>query len=129
LTASDPKAAEPVAAPQAVSYDGATLCNDIKETLVKRNSLSIRGLAQVFKQIDGNKNRNLDLGELENGLRIIGINLNEEQCVALLKYFDKDGNNTINFNEFLLAIRGELNDIRRAWIQRAYNKLDINGDG
>ena len=105
MTATDPKAAEPVAAPQAASYDGATLCKDIKDTLCKRNSLSIRGLAQVFKQIDGNKNRNLDLNELENGLRIIGINLNEEQCVALLKFFDKDGNGTINFNEFLNAIR------------------------
>jgi Ca2+-binding EF-hand superfamily protein len=105
LTASDPKAAEPVAAPQAASYDGATLVNDIKKTLCDRNSLSIRGLAQVFKQIDANKNRNLELSELENGLRIIGINLNEEQCVALLKHFDKDGNGTINFNEFLNVIR------------------------
>ena len=105
MTAADPKAAEPVAAPEALSYDGDQLVRDIKETLSKRNSLSIRGLACVFKQIDGDKNRNLDLSELENGLRLIGINLNEEQCAALLKHFDKDGNGTINFNEFLLAIR------------------------
>lgn len=105
MTASDPKAAEPVAAPQALSYDGGQLCLDIKDTLSKRNSLSIRGLAQTFKQMDLNKNRNLDVGELESGLRIIGINLNEDQCAALLKHFDKDGNGTINFNEFLVAIR------------------------
>ena len=55
--------------------------------------------------MDLNKNRNLDVSELEGGLRIIGINLNEEQCAALLKHFDKDGNGTINFNEFLVAIR------------------------
>ena len=59
----------------------------------------------MFKQIDADRNRNLDLSELENGLRLIGINLNEEQCAALLKHFDKDGNGTINFNEFLVAIR------------------------
>ena len=105
MTATDPKAAEPVAAPQALSYDGAQLVKDIKDTLVKRNSLSIRGLAQTFKQMDLNKNRNLDVSELEGGLRIIGINLNEEQCAALLKHFDKDGNGTINFNEFLTTIR------------------------
>jgi len=49
LTASDPKAAEPVAAPAELSYDGAQLVKDIKDTLSKRNSLSIRGLAQTFK--------------------------------------------------------------------------------
>jgi len=49
LTAKDPKDAQPVAAPEAVSYDGAVLVKDIKDTLSKRNSLSIRGLAQVFK--------------------------------------------------------------------------------
>ena len=73
--------------------------------MAKRSSLSIRGLAQVFKQIDENKNKSLDISELEGGLRLIGVNLNEEQCAALLKYFDKDGSNTINFNEFLVAIR------------------------
>jgi len=62
-------------------------------------------------------------------LRIIGINLNEEQCAALLKHFDKDGNGTINFNEFLIAIRGDLNASRTEWIKKAYAKLDVNGDG
>jgi len=105
LTASDAKAAEPVAAPKSVSYDGATLIKDIKDTLCKRNSLSIRGLAQVFKQIDANKNRCVDISELESGMRIIGINLNDEQCSALLKFFDKDNSGTINFDEFLVCIR------------------------
>ena len=101
MTASDPKAAEPVAEPAALAYDGATLVCDIKDTLVKRNSLSIRGLAQAFKSMDLNKSRNLSVGELEGGLRLIGINLNGDQCAALLKHFDKDGSGTINFNEFL----------------------------
>lgn len=57
--------------------------------------------------MDANKNRNLDVSELEGGLRLIGINLNEDQCAALLKHFDKDGSGTINFNEFLVAIRGD----------------------
>jgi len=55
--------------------------------------------------MDADKNRSMDVSELESGLRIIGINLIEEQCAALLKFFDKDGSNTINFNEFLVAIR------------------------
>lgn len=79
--------------------------------------------------MDANKNRNLDVSELEGGLRLIGINLNEDQCAALLKHFDKDGSGTINFNEFLVAIRGDLNESRTEWIRKAYAKLDVNGDG
>ena len=78
LTASDPAAAEPVAPPEALSYDGATLVADIRSTLGQRGSLTIRGLAQVFKAIDNDKSKTLDATELENGLRDFGINLNTE---------------------------------------------------
>lgn len=67
--------------------------------------------------MDANKNKSIDISELESGLRIIGINLNDEQCGALLKYFDKDNSGTIKFDEFLLAIRGDLNPTRIAWIK------------
>lgn len=51
---------------------------DIRETLGQRGSLTIRGLAQIFKQIDNDKSKTLDAGELESGLRDFGINLNSE---------------------------------------------------
>lgn len=83
----------------------------------------------MFKAIDNDKSKTLDAGELETGLRDFGINLNTEQVEVLVKYFDKDGSKNINFNEFLLAIRGTLNDARIAWIKKAYMKLDVNKDG
>ena len=105
MTAADPAAAEPIAPPEALSYDGATLIADIRTTLGQRGSLTIRGLAQVFKAIDNDKSKTLDAAELENGLRDFGINLNSEQIEVLIKHFDKDGSKNVNFNEFLTAIR------------------------
>ena len=105
MTAADPAAAEPIAPPEALSYDGATLISDIRTTLGQRGSLTIRGLAQVFKAIDNDKSKTLDATELENGLRDFGINLNSEQIEVLIKHFDKDGSKNVNFNEFLTAIR------------------------
>lgn len=35
----------------------------------------------------------------------------------------------ISFNEFLRALRGSMNDRRRAVVQRAYDVLDVSGDG
>lgn len=46
-----------------------------------------------------------------------------------MKHFDKDGSGAINFDEFLRAIRGELNESRVGYIRQAYNKLDVNCDG
>jgi len=83
----------------------------------------------VFRAIDNDKSKTLDASELENGLRDFGINLNTEQIEVLLKHFDKDGSKNVNFNEFLSAIRGQLNESRIAWIKKAYAKLDVNKDG
>lgn len=52
--------------------------------------MSVRGVAQVFRILDKNKNRKIDAGELEGGLRQMGINLVEEQVSVLIKHFDND---------------------------------------
>jgi calcyphosin len=59
----------------------------------------------MFKALDNDKSKTLDAAELENGLRDFGINLNSEQVAVLVKFFDKNGNGSVNFNEFLTAIR------------------------
>lgn len=105
LLASDAAAAEPVAPPQELSYDAPTLMADLKSMLLERGSMSVRGVAQVFRLLDKNKNRKIDAGELESGLRQMGINLNEEQVGVLVKHFDKDKSGQINLSEFLTAIR------------------------
>ena len=112
MTAMDPSAAEPVELPQ-VSYDGEQLVADIKALLIERGSFSIRGLGRVFKILDDNKNKQLDAEELSNGLMTYGINLNDEQIAALVAHFDRDGNKTVSFDEFLRAIRVSYNSIDR----------------
>ena len=77
LTASDPSAAQAIEEPEALVYDGEQLVQDIRSTLAQRSCMTIRGLAQIFKKIDLNKNRQIDLGELQSGLNFFGINLND----------------------------------------------------
>lgn len=47
----------------------------------------------------------------------------------MVGYFDRDGNKTVSLDEFLRALRGELNDFRKTLIRAAYDKLDVNKDG
>lgn len=47
----------------------------------------------------------------------------------MLKHFDRDGNGSVDFNEFIRTIRGDLSASRKAVIRQAYNKLDVTKDG
>jgi len=105
------------------------MMTDIKETLKKRGSMAIRGIGRVFRILDDNRNRQLDANELMWGLKDFDIHLSEEQVRVLISHFDRDGSETVSFDEFLRALRGELSESRVGYIRQAYNKLDINKDG
>ena len=86
-------------------------------------------MIRIFKVMDNNKNGLLDVDDFRWGLMDYGITLSKEEAVQVLKHFDRDGNGSVDFNEFIRSIRGELNASRKAIIRSAYNKLDVNGDG
>ena len=111
----DPTAAAPVEA--APRYDGAQMVQDIKDTLKRRGAMSIRGIGRVFRILDDNRNRQLDTNELMWGLKDFDIHLSEEQCNVLISHFDRDNSGTVNFDEFLRALRGDLSDSRLGFIR------------
>jgi len=125
--ATDPAAATPMEA--APRYDGAQMIQDIKNTLKSRGAMAIRGIGRVFRILDDNRNRQLDNNELMWGLKDFDIHLSEEQVAILIKHFDSDNSGSVNFDEFLRALRGDLSQSRIGYIRMAYDKLDINKDG
>ena len=72
----DPSAAEPVDPPPVYTADA--IMADIKATLLRRGSMAIRGIGRVFRILDDNRNRQVDLNELMWGLKDFGIYLNED---------------------------------------------------
>ena len=89
----------------------------------------IRGIAHLFKKIDKNGNRQIDINEFYWGLKEFGVQLTEEEASGVLRIFDKDKNGHISFEEFLRALKGDLNNYRIGIIRKAYEKLDVNRDG
>lgn len=90
---------------------------EIKAALLGRGSMTIRGIGRVFRILDDNRNRQLEVNELLWGLKDFGVTLSEAQVKALISAFDRDGSNSISFDEFLRALRGELNEFRVGYIR------------
>jgi Ca2+-binding EF-hand superfamily protein len=47
----------------------------------------------------------------------------------LYKIFDKNGDGSIQFEEFMHALLGPMSDARKSLVQFAFNKLDSNANG
>lgn len=72
---------------------------------MSRSSAGLRNLAKIFKAIDSNGNGNLDVDDFRWGFIDFGFNLTHEEAKQLVSHFDKDKNGTVNFEEFLRALK------------------------
>jgi len=89
----------------------------------------VRGLSKIFKAMDSSGNNKLECEEFRNGLGEFGIDITSEDAQALMKRLDSNHDGSVDFQEFLRALKGDLNAARLDVIKRAYAKLDANGDG
>ena len=55
--------------------------------------------------MDNNGNRLLDVDDFRWGLKDYGITISKDEADQVLKYFDRDGNGQVDFNEFLRALK------------------------
>eukprot|EP01017_Pseudomicrothorax_dubius_P009760 TRINITY_DN13383_c0_g1_i9.p1 TRINITY_DN13383_c0_g1~~TRINITY_DN13383_c0_g1_i9.p1 ORF type:complete len:501 (+),score=153.03 TRINITY_DN13383_c0_g1_i9:30-1532(+) len=97
--------------------------------LLKRGDYGVRGISKLFKRADKNRNGKLDRTEFAWVLRENGHQLTKAEQDKLFRYFDKNADDQVTYNEFLRAIRGELNQPRREVVRRAFAKLDTAGKG
>lgn len=101
----------------------------IIELCRKRSGNGIRGLKIMFRAIDRDRNKKIDPTEFKYAMRDYGIPISEEEVSAVVKYFDTNNDGKISFDEFLRAVRGDLNQRRTEMVHMAYKVLDKTGDG
>ncbi|XP_060551461.1 calcyphosin-like protein [Ruditapes philippinarum] len=107
-------------------------CEDALEMLrlkcLERGAKGIRGLARVFRIMDDDSNKQLSLDEFRKGLTGYGLMIDEEITKKLFEQLDKDKSGSLDFDEFLQALR-DVSSARYEIINKAFEIADINGDG
>lgn len=55
--------------------------------------------------------------------------ISEEGIAAAFKIFDRNQSGSINYEEFLRTIRGDMNMEREKWVWKAFAKMDKDHSG
>jgi len=77
--------------------------------------------------MDGN--RKLSKEEFYEGLKSFNVTLNKVELDSVVTLLDVNKDGIVDFDEFLVGIRGKPNPKRQAMIDKAFLKFDRDGSG
>mmetsp|Transcript_5301 Transcript_5301/g.9728 ORF Transcript_5301/g.9728 Transcript_5301/m.9728 type:complete len:196 (+) Transcript_5301:1032-1619(+) len=102
----------------------------MRETIKRQGHNVLRSLGKTFRSMDTfDGNSRIDRNEFASALNLIGINLTKPEQEVVFTYFDRNADGNIDFQEFLVGIRGKPNPRRQALIDKAFLKFDRDGSG
>eukprot|EP00928_Gymnodinium_smaydae_P001681 TRINITY_DN10605_c0_g4_i1.p1 TRINITY_DN10605_c0_g4~~TRINITY_DN10605_c0_g4_i1.p1 ORF type:complete len:555 (+),score=154.25 TRINITY_DN10605_c0_g4_i1:114-1667(+) len=94
---------------------------------------SMKAMGSQFRIIDRDHTGQLTKEELNIALDVLfsayNVKFSEAEKNALLKIFDKDKSGSVDYNEFVRGVRGDMNDFRVGWVRQAFAILDTDGSG
>lgn len=79
--------------------------------------------------MDDDGSKSISLYEFTKACKDFKVGINEENVPLIFDIFDVNRDGTLNVDEFLMAIRGELSDFRRVLVEKAFRLLDKNNNG
>lgn len=100
-----------------------------QKVLDRGGSSGMHSLGRIFRLMDEDDNRRLSKDELQIGLEHYGLYMSNDEIDQLMDALDKDKSGKMNLTEFLVAMRGDINQRRQKMIEMAFKVLDKNGNG
>lgn len=62
-------------------------------------------------------------------MRDFQIDIADGDIQKVFNFFDRDKNGQLNYDEFLLGVRGPINNFRKKLVEQAFVKFDRDGSG
>jgi calcyphosin len=100
-----------------------------RDKIKARGARGIIGLAKLFSIMDDDGSKTISEYEFAKACKDFKVGINEENVPIVFEAFDTNHDGTLNYDEFLMAVRGELNEFRRGIIEKAFHKIDKDGSG
>ncbi|KAK2515212.1 Caps2 [Columba guinea] len=101
----------------------------LRETLSKRGVRVITGLGKYFRQVDKNGNGFLFQADFKEALKVFHLEIPEGDFESLWLILDDGKTDKVDYGEFTRAVFGEMNEYRKAFVRKAYMKLDFSKTG
>ena len=102
----------------------------IRNKIVKRGSVGIQGLGRIFRIADDNGDRKIDLkNEFPKLMGEIGVLLNKGEIQMVAKLLDRNGDGTIDYDEFVRYLGPPMNAARERAINDVFSQIDTDKSG
>lgn len=106
------------------------LMNQIRTQIVAHGGGGISALGRKFHIADDNGDKKLDLKyELPKMLEEIKVKLTKDELTRVSTLLDRDGNGSINFEEFLFHLAPPMSQRRIEVVNEIFGKIDKNKSG
>ncbi|KAH9282134.1 Calcyphosin-like protein [Echinococcus granulosus] len=111
----------------------------LRYTCLCRGASGINGIGRQFRIIDDDNNKLISKEEFVKVCHDFRVGLTNDEIDGLFAEIDRDGSGSINFDEFLEALRVQcgfylifqppMSENRKKIIELVFNKMDKTGDG
>lgn len=103
---------------------------DVRRQLAKHGARGIIGLSRKFRIMDDDGSKCITIAEFKKAVRELGLlELTDAEIRLIFEAMDVNASGSIDYEEFLKAVRGDMNERRKLLVRRAFDLLDTDGSG
>jgi len=93
----------------------------------------LQAMARQFRIVDRDHSGELNKEEffwaLDTLFSYYGVQFMPAEKNSLFQFFDREGSQSVTYDEFVRAVRGDMNEFRMDWVKAAFDILDTDKDG
>ena len=101
----------------------------IRKKLKGRGIRCLISLENNFRALDDDNSQTVDFDGFEKTAQDFRFGITFEELKKLFYFFDKEGNERIDYDEIIRIIRGQMSNSRKNLVEEIFNTFELDQDG